>query len=189
MVPVGFAGYARAVATALALTVSTSALAQDAAKQEAGAASDHVSFGIGYFDALKNEPRDRAADFRLEYRFGDALWSDVKDWVNIRPWVGTEVTSDGGVYGAGGLLFDISIGDFTLTPGFGAGMHHDGGGKQLGSFWEFRSSAELSYRFQNDSRIALAFGHISNGGLTDQNPGTEVVTIYYHLPSSWLFGW
>lgn len=156
-----------------------------------GAASDPdlVSFGAGYFDVLKNEPRNRAADFRLEYRFGESLLSDIEQYVSIRPWVGAEITSDGGVYGAGGLLFDFEVGSFNFTPSFGAGLHYDGDGKQLGSFWEFRSQAELSYRFDNDSRIGIAFGHISNAGLSKDNPGSEILTLYYHVPSSWLFGW
>lgn len=184
-----------ALFTTTALTGSASAQVKNNTAAPAPMATirpadpDLVSFGIGYFDVLKNEPRNRAADFRLEYRFGDSLWSDVRDWVNIRPWVGAEITSDGGVYGVGGILFDIPLGSFTFTPSFGAGLHYDGDGKQLGSFWEFRSTAELSYRFENDSRLALAFGHISNAGLTKDNPGSEILTLYYHVPANWIFGW
>ncbi len=185
---------AAVAAVAALLAGAPSALAQQATTAPAtteasGGDPDLVSFGVGYFDVLKNEPRNRAADFRLEYRWGETLWSDVKDWVSIRPWVGTEITSDGGVYGAGGILFDIPLGSLTFTPSFGAGLHYDGDGKQLGSFWEFRSQAELSYRFENDSRIGIAFGHISNAGLSKDNPGSEILTLYYHVPSHWLFGW
>jgi len=150
---------------------------------------DLLAIGAGYFDVNKNDPRDEAGDFRLEYRFGTSLVPGIDDYVSVRPWVGGEVTTDGGLYGVGGLLFDIPIGSFNFTPSFGAGLHHDGGGKELGSVIEFRSTAELSYTFENDSRISVAYGHISNAGITEHNPGTEIFTIYYQLPSSWLFGW
>jgi hypothetical protein len=150
---------------------------------------DLISFGVGMFDVQKNEPRDKAADFRVEYRFGTSLFPAIEDYVAIRPFVGGEATSDGGLYGLGGLMFDIPLGPLTLTPNFGVGLHHDGGGKELGSVIEFRSSAELSYRFENQSRLGVSFGHISNAGITTLNPGAEIFTVYYHLPSSWLFGY
>ena len=52
---------------------------------------------------------------------------------------------------------------------------------------EFRSTIELGYRFDDRSRLSLAFGHLSNAGIGDSNPGTEVLTLYYHLPIDRLF--
>jgi lipid A 3-O-deacylase len=176
--------------SAVIAAVATLAMPLIAAQAEETGHPDLVGFGGGYFDTLKNEPRNRAADFRLEYRFGDSLWPAVDEYVSIRPWAGVEFTSDGAAYGLGGILFDIPLGSsFTFTPNFGAGVYHDGDGKQLGSFWQFRSTAELSYRFSDQSRVAVSFGHISNAGLTDQNPGSEILSIYYQVPADWLFGW
>jgi len=149
---------------------------------------DLLSLGIGFFDMVQSDPGGNAGDFRLEYRFADNLVPYLDDWMAVRPWVGTEVTTDGGLYGAGGLLFDIPVGAFTFTPGFGAGLYHNGGGKDLGSALEFRSTAELSYRFQNESRLSVAFGHISNtGAFSEQNPGAEILTLYFHFPANWLW--
>ncbi len=39
----------------------------------------------------------------------------------------------------------------------------------------------------NGSRLGLAFGHISNAGLDDDNPGTEILNLYYHIPVGNLF--
>lgn len=148
---------------------------------------DLISLGAGSFDVLKNEPRNRAADFRLEYRFGEATsLLHLGSHVSLRPWAGAEVTSDGGLYGGGGLFLDLELGPLAITPSFGAGLHRDGGGKQLGSSMEFRSTIEVAYRFENESRLGVAFGHISNGGLTTLNPGVEVVTVYWHMPVDWL---
>jgi hypothetical protein len=151
---------------------------------------DLISLGAGYFDVLRSDSKDHSGDFRLEYRFGDLLTPGWTNWLAIRPWIGGEITTQRSLYGAGGLIFDIPIGSsFTLSPGIGAGLYSVGRGKDLGSVVEFRSTAELSYKFENNSRIALSFGHISNAGLGEQNPGAEIVTLYFHIPSNWLFGY
>lgn len=54
---------------------------------------------------------------------------------------------------------------------------------------EFRSGIELSYRFSGRSRIGVALFHLSNGGLSNQNPGTEVLVLSFSIPlqGSWRF--
>lgn len=143
-------------------------------------AEDKLSLGVGYYDINDNEG---AADFRLEYR-----WDDPLVWV-VKPWVGTEATSDGSVLALGGVLLDMTLDDsWVLTPSFGVGLFGRGNGKDLGNTIEFRSQLELGYTLENQSRIGLAGGHISNAGLGDSNPGTEIVGLYYHMPASWIFG-
>jgi hypothetical protein len=138
-----------------------------------------LALGLGYYDI--NLRDDEAADFRLEYRSDLALWI-------VKPWAGLEVTSDGAVYGLGGLLADIALGPrVRLTPSLGVGAYHDGGGKDLGHTVEFRSQIELAYRFEGGQRLGLAFGHISNASLGDDNPGTEILTLYYMIPLESLF--
>ena len=108
-------------------------------------------------------------------------------WI-VKPWAGLEVTSDGAVYGLGGILADIALGpSVRLTPSLGVGAYHDGGGKDLGHTVEFRSQIELAYRFEGGPRLGLAFGHISNASLGDDNPGTEILTLYYMIPLDALF--
>jgi len=141
-----------------------------------------LSVGVGYFDVLKNTPRDRAADFRLEYRFGG---HDLGASTALRPFIGAEVTSDGGVYGLGGILLDVNLGPVSITPGFGVGAFNSGGGKDMGTLLEFRSSIEIAWRFGNESRIALALSHISNGDIVPTNPGAEILTLYWHQPIDW----
>ncbi len=134
----------------------------------------YLVFGVGYFDINKQD--NAAADFRLEYRHGDKFWI-------FKPWVGIEGTSDGAVYGAAGVLVDIFFGKrVVITPSFGAGYYEEGSGKDLGHEIEFRSQIELSYRLENRARLGLAFSHISNASLGDENPGVEILNIYYALP-------
>ncbi len=141
--------------------------------------TNFLSFGAGYYDIVSND--DGAADFRLEYRHGKGLW-----W--LKPWAGVEVTSDGGVWGGGGLLLDIPLGaNFALVPSAGVGAYENGSGKDLGSALEFRTQIELAYRFEDRSRLALQFSHISNAGIGKENPGVEILGAYYHLPLDKLF--
>ena len=137
-----------------------------------------VTLGIGPYDVFQRD--DEAVDFRLEYRH-------KKLWV-FKPWVGIEATSDGAVYGLAGVLVDLYFGRrLVLTPSFGAGAYHDGSGKDLGSVIEFRSQVEIAYRFNDRSRLGLALSHISNASIGDDNPGTEIVTLYYSIPFEKVF--
>ncbi len=141
---------------------------------------DLLSIGAGWYDI--NDDKG-AADFRLEYR---------PDWQflwHLKPWAGLAATSDGAVYGAGGVLVDFVIGRrLVITPSFGAGLYANGGGKDLGHVVQFRSQLEIGYRFDSGSRLSAAVSHISNASLDATNPGTEIATIYYHLPLDSLFG-
>lgn len=141
---------------------------------------DFLSIGAGWYDF--NDNMD-AVDGRLEYR------SNLKVLGLVKPWAGFEFTSDGAIYGVAGILMDIHFGRrIVLTPSFGVGLYGDGDGKDLGHAVEFRSQLELGYRFDDWSRIALAVSHISNASLGENNPGTEIATVYYHLPVRNLFG-
>lgn len=138
-----------------------------------------ISLGVGAYDIIQNS--DRAADFRLEYRHNEGLWI-------FKPWTGLEVTSDGAVYGAIGFYSDFHLGErIVVSPSFGAGAYHDGGGLDLGSVVEFRSQLEVAYRFENLSRLGVALSHLSNAGIGDRNPGTEIVTVYYSMPVDSIF--
>jgi hypothetical protein len=153
-----------------AFAVAAAIMAPPASAQE----PSFLSVGAGWYDF--NDDQD-AIDLRVEYRSGHKIFGRVK------PWIGLEVTSDVAAYGVGGILADIFFGRrIVLTPSFGVGVYTDGDGKDLGSAVEFRSQLELGYRFDDRSRLALAVSHISNAHLTEQNPGTEIATIYYHLP-------
>lgn len=138
-----------------------------------------ISLGAGWYDFKLQD--DEAVDFRLEYRHGeDFLW--------LKPWGGLEVTSDGAVWGGAGVLIDITFFDtVVLTGSFAPGLYEDGSGKDLGHTVEFRSQVELGYQFENRSRLSLAFSHISNASLDDDNPGAEVLNLYYHIPLDVLF--
>ena len=55
-------------------------------------------------------------------------------------------------------------------------------GKELGGTLEFRTGAELAWRFDDYSRLGLALHHISNASIYDSNPGTEMLVLTYSVP-------
>ena len=150
---------------AAALTLGAAAAAED---------DPHfLTLAAGYYDI--NDDMD-AAEFRAEFRARDKLWF-------FKPFGGLMATSDAAFYGYAGLLVDLYFGRrVVLTPGFAAGLYEDGDGKDLGHIVEFRSSIELAFRFDNRSRLGLSFYHLSNAGLDDNNPGTEVLSLNYSIP-------
>ena len=131
---------------------------------------------------------DKAVDFRAEYRFGTSLLPLIEPYAKLKPWAGAEATSDGALYGLGGILIDVPLGPIRFTPSFGAGLYSNGNGKDLGSPIEFRTQLELGYQFENQSRFSLGYSHISNANISTTNPGTNMLSLYYHLPAGWLFG-
>ena len=131
------------------------------------------TLAAGYYDI--NDNMD-AVEFRAEVRARDKIWI-------FKPLGGVMVSSDGALYGFGGVLVDFYLGRrFVFTPSFAAGLYEDGDGKDLGHAVEFRSSVELAYRFNDRSRLGMSFYHLSNAGLSDNNPGTEVLSLNYSIP-------
>jgi lipid A 3-O-deacylase len=111
-----------------------------------------------------------------EYRFGD-LW-----WI-IAPLIGVQGTGQGSFYGYFGLSFDIHFPyNFIVTPSAAAGYFTPGEGFDLGSHWEFRTGAELAYRFADERRLGIGFYHMSNAGIGKENPGQEMLTGVLTVP-------
>jgi hypothetical protein len=110
---------------------------------------------------------------RVEYRHHSGLW-------RFRPWIGLEATSDEAVYGVGGIRYEQPVGPLViLTASVGGGVFADGGGKPLNHVLQFRSQFEAALRLGEVSRLGVALSHISNASLAEQNPGAEVLTLYY----------
>lgn len=141
----------------------------------------YLSFGVGGYDITQGD--DRAIDFRVEYRHEETLF-----W-KIKPWGGVEATTDGSVWGGVGILADLKLAqNIYFTPSFGAGLYAQGGSeKDLDYPLEFRSQLEAGYEFDNAHRVGVAFGHISHADLGDDNPGTEILNVYYHMPVDSLY--
>jgi lipid A 3-O-deacylase len=71
---------------------------------------------------------------------------------------------------------------WVLIPSFGPGFFDNGRDLDLGQKLEFRSGLELAYRFYREFRAGLALFHLSNGGLSERNPGTEALALSLCIP-------
>lgn len=149
--------------------------------------SDLISFEVGYLDFDKTEPKTNAADFRFEYRFGYTFIGGHE--LGFHPFLGFETTSRNMLFGLGGFAMDWNFaphGIFTWTEG--AGYLDAGDQRSLGGTFQFRSGIEAGYRFDNDMRVTAQFSHISDAKLTRVNPGAEIIGMYLHVPTSYMFG-
>ena len=142
-------------------------------------AEDYLVPYLGYYDITQGD--DSAVQFGGEYRFSAIDFG-------LRPTLGVSVTSDGSVYGYGGLNWDIPLtNELYIIPNFMAGLYGRGDGKDLGGAIEFRSGIELSYQLPNRQRLGIAFNHTSNASIYDHNPGVEVLLVNYSIPISQIF--
>jgi hypothetical protein len=165
-------GLAAAALAALAL-IATPASAQTKSATEAGDPA-FLNFGVGMFDVI-----DRSADsaaFQFEYASAKRLWV-------FHPIGGLLLNSDAGGDAYAGVAVDLFFTPrVVVTPSFAPGFYWRGSGKNLGHPLEFRSAITAAYRFDDRSRLGVEFYHLSNAGLGDHNPGTEVLLLKYSLP-------
>jgi hypothetical protein len=167
--------WTRAVRTvAIALGVVAGAAALPASAQDIDKGDpDFLSFGAGVFDMFDDKT---SAAAQIEYA------SDRRFWI-FHPIAGAMVNSDGGGDVYAGVGVDLFFGSrIVVTPSFAPSFYWRGSSKDLGYVLEFRSAISAAYRFDDRSRLGLEFYHLSNAGLDDRNPGTEVLLLKYSLP-------
>ncbi len=117
----------------------------------------------------------------FELRGAPMLWK-------LYPQGGGFVTHRGAVYGYAGVGIDLRITDWALIRGNTAvGAYGEGEDRDLGHVVEFRSGVELVFVLPNEGQIGVGFHHLSNAGLGDRNPGTEIATVSYSMPLDKLF--
>ena len=134
-----------------------------------------LEFSLGAFGVLNG----LSDGYRLgiEYR-----WRPLQAW-SLVPGAGAVLAEDGANYLYVNLHKDFALGrHWRLTPSFGAGLFHDGHGLHLGDQLEFQSGIELTRTFLDGLRIGIAGYHLSNGGLSHTNPGTEVAVLVISVP-------
>jgi len=134
---------------------------------------DFFAFSAGGYDVNDDQT---AAEFRVEYR------SDLRFW-KLLPFIGLAGTSDEAMYSYAGLGLDIYLGRrVVIQPNAAVVGYHEGNGKDLGGEFQFRTCGEIAWRFDDWSRLGIAFHHISNAGIYESNPGTELLVLTYSVP-------
>jgi lipid A 3-O-deacylase len=121
----------------------------------------------GLFDA------EEKPVFSLEYRF-------AQHYAGIHPWIGASWATDGAIFAGAGALYELPVhGPWHVAAGIGPGYYDRKEGLELGSHLEIFSFAEVSYLLSGHRSVSLRLGHISNGGLEERNPGTEMLMLGY----------
>lgn len=142
-------------------------------------ALDEVSLRAGVFDIQGNG---------RPIESGVALtWSEIeferfsRTW-RVWPEAGFLLTADRSTYLYFGYRMNLDIGErWTIRPMLSVGLYDDQEGKDLGGALHFRSGIELGYRIDRWRRLAAEVYHLSNGGFSRPNPGSESVVLTYSV--------
>ncbi|MEI6557853.1 MAG: hypothetical protein WCO00_05545 [Rhodospirillaceae bacterium] len=144
--------------------------------------------GIGFIKIEPGDTRNSVTPTR-QYRFDTGLFSAIEPYASVKPWLGSERTPGRQSFGVGGILVDVPLGDFVFTPSFSAGRYAESTGRDRTAALQFRSSLELGYRFEDQSRFSLGYSHTTNTAQTLSGPiGGNALSISYRIPSDWLLG-
>ena len=133
-----------------------------------------IDVSVGTFGILDESSPVR---YGVEYR-----WRPAGRW-SIAPGVGIIVADDDARFVYVDLHRNFPLGElWETTLSFGGGLFYDGDSVQLGDRVEFQSGVELGRWFGTKWRAGLGFYHLSNGGLSEENPGTEVLVLLVSVP-------
>jgi lipid A 3-O-deacylase len=143
--------------------------------QVAGDEASYLDLGVGTFGTRAGHVAPDAGEGRVELRYGKKIFY-------LGPALGLLANTRGGVFGYAGLYADLHLGNVVITPFGGVGGYHRGDGEHLGGTFEFRLSLAAAYEFADRSRLGLQYGHISNAGIHDINPGDNELLVTYSFP-------
>ena len=112
----------------------------------------------------------------LEYHKGGTFSGLVTNW----PWAtALRFDADSDLWVGAGLHNQLNIsGPFFIEASFMPGYYNPED-TDLGGNIHFRSLIGLGFQFAGDSALSISIDHLSNGGLTTNNPGSELVTMRY----------
>jgi hypothetical protein len=130
---------------------------------------------VGILDDLEGPQR-----YGMEYRFT----SFSGPWgFRLIPAIGAAAANNGARFVYSDLRHDFYLSDrWLLIPSFGAGVFKESKEINLGNNLEFRSGLEVAYQFHNKMRAGVAVFHLSNGGISSRNPGTEALVFSFCIP-------
>lgn len=158
------------------VAATRAAVAADTAAHPEEAGSDALlAATLGQFNFV--DEGDGRVGGGLEYR-----WAPLGRW-KLAPGAGLTVAETGAMYGYASLHCDLRLGrSWYLTPVLGAGLFRNTDALDLGHAVEFKTGLEISMQVPSLGRIGLAGYHLSNAGLSTDNPGTEVLELVFALP-------
>jgi lipid A 3-O-deacylase len=144
-------------------------------------------------EGVEGASRDGRVELSLAYldvsgRQGEAVALEVlhrpawpRMWL-LRPVLGGAIYTDGSAYVHGGVRLPLAIGNVVAEPSFAVGRFHRGSTFNLGNVVQFRSGLSIAFPLGEGRTVSLYLYHLSNAGLSERNPGVEVVGVGYTLP-------
>ena len=118
--------------------------------------------------------------YGLEYRFKSF---SGPGGFRLIPAVGFAAANNGAKFIYTDLRHDFYLNEqWLLIPSFGVGIFDDSKEIKLGNKIEYRSGIEFAYQFRNKMRAGIAIFHLSNGGTSSTNPGTEALVFAVCIP-------
>ena len=119
--------------------------------------------------------------------FGEEIYVRYETAHSLGPFqtsFGASVDTNGAVWIGAGPVYSKTFADDRMYYRLSAitGLYRQGDGPDLGSFIEFRSSAEIGYQFDGGARLGLSFDHRSNAEISTVNPGYETIQLRFSLP-------
>lgn len=156
----------------LAATLATAAVDQPRSPPHETPALAFSLGHVGIFDDL-----DEHGIASAEYRF-----PATDEW-RLVPAIGVAGAENGAHFVYADLHYDFRFGEhLVLSPSFGVGRFGGSDEIDLGNLVEFRSGLEIAWEFDNGYRVGLVLHHLSNGGISERNPGIEELALTLHVP-------
>jgi len=162
----------------LASSLSRAAPAAGADPATANLAAPVLIGSAGVFALLDDEFADRLL-LGLQYRGAPRTsWS-------LRPGVGVLGGEDGMSYLYADLARDFALPRrWIATLSFGFGWFNNGDRIEVVDAREFQTVLAVSRQLGRGTRIGLSASHVSNGGWSSPNQGTETLALFVALPFS-----
>jgi hypothetical protein len=169
----GFKAALCGAASAVILTISP-ALAKDPGQ---------LMIGAGVFGL--DSDHDHLFEAQANYRFGWGFFGGDGAFRGFKPIIGGMVNADGGFMGYAGLAapFQFGNGRWEIQPWAAVGGYHRGDGIDLGGTFQFHLGLGASYAVSSNGRIGVAWTHISNANIHDENPGVNSILVTW----TWMF--
>ncbi|MCD4748247.1 MAG: acyloxyacyl hydrolase [Thermoanaerobaculales bacterium] len=145
-------------------------------------AEDRLSLGlnVGIFDTAAW--LDDKGDFDAIEGGLTLRWPATLVW-GIGPMAGISANDDGAFWLYAGLRRPFSLGGgWSVAPNLAVSLYEEGDGKDLGHVVEFRSGLELAFTCRSGSAVGLEFYHLSNASISDVNPGSNSLVVFYSRP-------
>lgn len=133
-----------------------------------------VAGGVGVEEVFGNEGRRPVYQFEM----GFSEWR-----AGLSPVLELNFSGEQAVFAGAGLVWRHEGAEWPLGVKIGVapGYYEHGDDKFLGGGFQIMSFIEGTWRIAEDKRAGLRLSHLSNASTRGQNPGTELLTVFFEF--------